>query len=721
MSGVVVAELVPVGEAQVALECVKVEAILRGLCSEILMSQNYRNLEDRNIEAVYTFPLPLDAVLLELTLELNGKIMRGVVSVKEEAEQRYEAAIESGDTAVLLQQVELGIYSVSVGNILPGERAVIRYRYSQLHHWRGDSLRFQLPTTIAPRYGDPLAIGMAMHEVPEHSLSVDHGFALELRIEGGLAEADFECPSHPIGISQEKNARVFRLAGGAGLMDRDFVLILKETSQVKPQGYWAPDKDDYVALASFHPCYPGEPSVQPKVVKLVVDCSASMSGDSMSQAKVAVKGILDSLGKDDLFNITTFGSRHYLLFTKPKPADRHNLQVARAYIKKMDANMGGTEIGAALQATYKACASREESADILLITDGEIWNQTEIIQEAKWSRHRIFSVGVGSAVSEGFVREVANVTGGASELVSPRENMAVHIVHHFQRIDQPHITTIEVEWPEEIQYQSPEVIQGIYSGDTVHLFARLNAKPSGQVVLRVSYEDGTQAEDIVELLPTDEASGFQAELPRLAAHARLVSIDSKVAQKMAVEYQLVTEQTSCVLVYVRNVGAKAEENPELRKVPQMMAAGWGGLGSVDRSVVFEPAKAVVCAKAPAPCAGDIKMADLDDVASMEAPAFLCRSADDAEMDGKNRMKAKLREKHGPIDVLDSLPFGILETLKINGIGTIGELIALTKKELLALNGIEEADLNEIIGALKARGWRLKKQSMAGKISSVFSD
>ena len=32
-----------------------------------------------NIEAVYTFPLPLDAVLLELVLELNGKTLRGVV------------------------------------------------------------------------------------------------------------------------------------------------------------------------------------------------------------------------------------------------------------------------------------------------------------------------------------------------------------------------------------------------------------------------------------------------------------------------------------------------------------------------------------------------------------------------------------------------------------------------------------------------------------------
>jgi DNA-directed RNA polymerase alpha subunit len=84
------------------------------------------------------------------------------------------------------------------------------------------------------------------------------------------------------------------------------------------------------------------------------------------------------------------------------------------------------------------------------------------------------------------------------------------------------------------------------------------------------------------------------------------------------------------------------------------------------------------------------------------------------------MEAKQQEKQDSIDVLDSLPFGILETLRANGIESIGDLIALTQEELLALEGIDEADVVEIIKALKAKGWRLKKQGMVGKISSVFS-
>jgi hypothetical protein len=54
------AVLEPVGEARAALESVPVKARLRGLVAENEVTQTCRNLE-----AVDTFPLPLEAVLLE--------------------------------------------------------------------------------------------------------------------------------------------------------------------------------------------------------------------------------------------------------------------------------------------------------------------------------------------------------------------------------------------------------------------------------------------------------------------------------------------------------------------------------------------------------------------------------------------------------------------------------------------------------------------------------
>jgi len=704
MSSIVFAELTPIGEANVALEQVNVDARLRGLCSETEMTQIYRNLENKNIEAVYTFPLPLSAVLLELSLELNGKVCKGVVSAKQQAEDQYEEAIASGDSAILLRQIEPGIYSVSVGNLLPGERAVIRYRYSQLHQWNNDSLRFQLPTTIAPRYGDPIASGMAPHEVPEYSLTHDHGFTLQLRVEGLLANADFECPSHRIGVSQDGATRVFHLAGGASVMDRDFVLVLKDTTtQTTASGYWVRDKDAFVAQASFHPRYPGETQVNAGVIKLVVDCSGSMGGDSMRQAKVAVAEILAGLHQQELFNITTFGSHYQLLFSKPKPADRRHLQIARKFVEKMDANMGGTEVGEALQATYQARSDKEELADILLITDGEIWNQESILEDARKSGQRIFSVGVGSAVSEGFVRDIAAVTGGASELVSPREQMAEHILRHFQRIHQPRATLVEVEWPSVPLYQTPASFsQALFAGDTLHLFSRLSEKPTTGVTLRVTYGDGKQIESKVNLTAIDETSDFHANLPRLAAHARLKELDAKQAQALAVEYQLVSEYTSCVLVYQRAAGEKADATPELRKVPQMLAAGWGGLGSVDAGIMMDMASydsAPISAAPP--------------LSKSMAPTRLRRHKKLAAVpDSKELIQAQEERQdlaQESIAILASLPFGILEILRSHRIETISDLVKRTQDELLALDGLDAEDVTAIIAALQGLGLTLKRQ------------
>jgi Ca-activated chloride channel family protein len=60
---------------RIVLRDVVVSAVLRDLLAEVTVSQTYRNDEQVNIEAVYTFPLPLDAVLLEVTVVIGGRGM----------------------------------------------------------------------------------------------------------------------------------------------------------------------------------------------------------------------------------------------------------------------------------------------------------------------------------------------------------------------------------------------------------------------------------------------------------------------------------------------------------------------------------------------------------------------------------------------------------------------------------------------------------------------
>jgi Ca-activated chloride channel family protein len=122
-----------VGQGKVALQSVRVEARIENLLSEVTIEQVYSNLEQVNIEAVYTFPLPLGAVLLDMTIQTAARLLKGVVVGKKEAEAQYEDAITDGDTAIMLEQVDPGLYTMNVGNLLPEETIAISITYARDH------------------------------------------------------------------------------------------------------------------------------------------------------------------------------------------------------------------------------------------------------------------------------------------------------------------------------------------------------------------------------------------------------------------------------------------------------------------------------------------------------------------------------------------------------------------------------------------------------------
>ena len=66
-----------------------------------------------------------------------------------------------------------------------------------------------------------------------------------------------------------------------------------------------------------------------------------------------------------------------------------------------------------------ASASDQACTDVLLITDGEIWNAQPMLEAARRSGHRVFALGVGASPAEAVLRQLAEATGGACTAVSP--------------------------------------------------------------------------------------------------------------------------------------------------------------------------------------------------------------------------------------------------------------------------------------------------------------
>jgi len=433
--------------AVIPLESVAVKVDFSNLFSKTTITQIYRNSELKPIEAVYTFPLAAQAVLLGMEVSIGERKLQGVVVEKGDAEELYEEAISEGDSAIMLEQLPDGLYTMNVGNISSHESITVAITYAELHSWHEDTLRYFLPITVAPRYGDPEESGLDPHQVPEYDILSDNRFQLNITFSGSLVAADISSPSHAITILESGNRKQVCLATGDAAMDRDFILNIRQARKQKDTVLIERESENsYVALASFAPQFPTSKEVPPKSIKIMLDCSGSMCGDSINQARQALSDILSQLRVEDYFNIITFGSTCRPLFKEQMQANKGNITAARRILRSIEADMGGTEIQAALETTVRITGPAFPQ-EIFLITDGEVWDSNGIIRTARKSGHRIFTVGVGSSVSESFVRQLADVTGGACELVSPREQMSVRIIHHFRRIYQPQALDVRINWP----------------------------------------------------------------------------------------------------------------------------------------------------------------------------------------------------------------------------------------------------------------------------------
>ena len=604
-------------QGQVVLEEVGIDAAVDDLMTVFDVRQRYRNPGTGHIEAVYTFPLPVDAVLLRFSVEIGDRTMAGTVIARPEAERRYEDAITDGDAAVLLEQPQPGLYTASVGNLAPGETATVRFRYGLLLRWNGDLVRLAMPTTIAPRYGDPSAGGLEPHQEPEFAFDAERSFRLRVSVRGVLQGARWASPSHDIAVTRDGERTVIEVARPAA-MDRDCVLEARATGADAGRALLDRDGGDWVVLGSFRPEIPdlGESGAH-RCLKIVVDCSGSMSGDSIEQVRIAGERILDSLRPGDLFDIVAFGTGHRALFGRAMPASPANVARAREFVRDLDADLGGTEIESALRAAYAIEGEPGMPRDLLLITDGEVWDTDATVSEARASGHRIFTVGVGSAVAEPFVRSLARETGGACELVTPREDMAERIHRHFQRILAPPASRARVIWPAPVRDAVTDPLPPPYPGDTMHLFGSFAEQPSGPAILELELADGRTISQRLEIDPLPPrgagvagADAARSDLARMGAAQRLPAIgDEAAATELAVQYQLLSEWTDCLVVHVRAEADKAHELPSLVKVPQVLAAGWHGIGTV-HDAALAPMKAMYSQAPPPPEAAVSPLPDM---------------------------------------------------------------------------------------------------------------
>src|SRR4030095_8680082 len=129
---------------------VKVE--ISGFLSRVTLTQEFENPFKEKIEAVYTFPLPQNAAVDDMTMIVGDRTVRGKILRREEAQAVYEAAKSGGKVASLLDQERPNIFTQSVANIMPGEQVKVTISYVETLKYEEGAYEFVFPMVVGPRY-----------------------------------------------------------------------------------------------------------------------------------------------------------------------------------------------------------------------------------------------------------------------------------------------------------------------------------------------------------------------------------------------------------------------------------------------------------------------------------------------------------------------------------------------------------------------------------------
>lgn len=546
--------------APALLQQARLEVDIDNLTASYAVNYRFHNATNEAVEAVFVFPVPLDAAFIGLEAEIAGERLAAEVVAAPDASRRYDDAVTAGDSALLLRQVAPGILGASLGNVGPGEQAEFTLRYARLLEVIDRRLRFALPFTIRPRYGRWR--GDAMEE-PRHDAGAGYTLAAEIRVRGLLAGAGVHCPSHPMAFEHGDHSLVLRI--DRAWLDGDLVINFAVDQAPAPQAETFPDQDGVGVCLTLPLPAPDGPA--PAVhTALLLDCSGSMLGAAVLGCRKALGAVVDVLGENDRLQILRFGSTVQPLLRRPVPVTASVRESVHELARAIQADLGGTNMGPAIETALTLmgrAAAEGVTRALILVTDGAVLEADINMarQAAIAAGVRIFVVAVGSSAGVDVLAPLAESTGGRLEQVTPGESIAVAVERQVRRLRQGQPHAIALEW-DVSPHQQPASVSA-YAGDVVTVHARFTACPTFVLVRGATLPQPLR----VPVQPVVDAPARRA----LLGLALYRQAQEGERGELALRYGLLTAETSAVVVKRRRDEERLGPLPAVHQVPQMLS------------------------------------------------------------------------------------------------------------------------------------------------------
>jgi len=518
----------PVGELGLKSHDVTVE-ILDGI-AKTTVEENFENHTDRRLEGTFTFPLPSDASISRLALEVNGKIEEGTCLERERAREVFESIVRRMQDPALLEWQPGGLFKCRVFPIEPRATKRVIVAYTQaLPCFRGKMT-----------YVYPLASEKTRTHPPEElRISVLARFA------GTLAKV--ESPSHRLDV-QRRNANEASMAFRAANYqpNNDFVVTLEPSEEELRVVTHRPEGEDGYFACALTPR--GAAERAPGRYAFVLDASASISAPRLEVAKRLVRAMMERRVPGDRFEILA----HNVEVERGGEVD---LRAANNFMDRLRP-IGGSDV-------LKALLEAPRDAELIYIGKGSPSfgeaDPGKILEAVKGRRIRTIAVG---SDANGLLLEKL----GGMMRVSPNDDVDKRVAEIAATLGSPQLRELRVEGE-----GLSEIVgaRDLFYGERLVVSGRYREGATKLVVTGVGYRRELE----VAFPAKEEGNNYVRRLWAQRKVADLLAQGESTKPEvtaLGVKYQIMTPYTSFLVLETEQMWKDHQLKREVQKQDQVL-------------------------------------------------------------------------------------------------------------------------------------------------------
>ncbi len=499
------------------------------------VDQVFVNTENRQVEALYTFPVPAGASVANFSMWINGEEMVGEVVEKERAREIYNSYKQRRRDPGLLEQVDYKTFEMRIFPIAAGAEQRVQISYYQELDFDHDWATYVYPLATVTR-----------SDINQRTTGK---FALTLQARSRVPIVAMESPSHAndfVFTSHGDSFHEASLETGEGSLERDVVLAY-HLSRPETGIDLITSRSDGEDGFFYMTITAGEElagDVAGMDFVFVLDISGSMGKErKLETSSNAARAFIEALGEEDRFEVMTFNVAPSVLFGGLETPDDAALARAAEFLGTQEAK-GGTVLQPAMHTAYRyADPDGDRPLNVVILSDGmtEQNERAELLQliQSRPQNSRVFCIGVGNEVNRALLAQMAEEAGGLAALISHGDNFERQASAFRRKLMHPVATNLEVlSKGAELYDVIPEQLPNLYHGAPVRIYGRYRGGGPVELKVRANLNGYGMDQDVTLEFPDRDPNN--PEIERMWAWHKVQSLQ-KAADRNGSRQQVLAE------------------------------------------------------------------------------------------------------------------------------------------------------------------------------------